>query len=340
MWFPSPSNWGIRHLLNFFFTLRSRVWSIESLIEQYNIDIVYSNGLPCIDGAIAAKKTGRPHIWHLRETIRNNHDLRRYLPARLVEEIIAWLSDIVIVNSSFLADHLMAQRLRRKTRVIYNGININSIATVPANIRQLVREELGISQNTHIVLAVGTIARTKGYDTLVRAAHRVLSLAPDTVFLVAGAELADYTPRIVELITRLGLDDSIRLLGPRSDIPSLMSAADMLVHSARHEAFGRVLVEAMAASKPVISTRCGGPEEIVLDGETGILVPSDDVAAMTDAIVRLLMDQGLALRMGTQGRLRAASEFSVEAYSENIARTIESVVGEKSNLAEKETVER
>ena len=328
-WLPSPPTWGARHLLDFFGALKPRVWAIAKLIERESIDLVYSNGLPCIDGAIAALRTGRPHLWHLHEAVRDNADLRRYLPIRVIEETVARLSDAVIVNSAFLAGHFTAPRLQSKIRIVHNGIDLDRIAAVPDDLGQQIRQELAIPQASRIVLAVGTVAPRKGYDTLARAARQVLTHVPDAVFLIAGAQLADHTPRLTELITRLGLNEAFRLLGPRADIPSLLAAADVFAHGARQETFGRVLVEAMAAGKPVVATRSGGPEEIVVDGETGFLAPIDGHAPMADALVRLLRNPELARRMGEQGRLRAASRFSVQVYARHLTEVIESVLREQ-----------
>lgn len=322
-WLPSPRLWGAAHLVDFVRTLKGRVWSIATLIEEHGIDVVYSNGLPCIDGAIAARQTGRPHVWHLHEAIRRNPDLRAYLPARAIEETVARLSDAVIVNSSFLGRELRSARLRDKTRVIHNGVDLSALASsAPADSAALVRQELNIPAGAPVVLAVGTVAPRKGYDTLARAAQQVLARAPATVFLVAGAELADYAPGLRALIASLGLQDAFRLLGPRSDVPRLLAAADVLVHSARQETFGRVLVEAMALGKPVVATRSGGPAEIVIDGETGFLVPVDQPDALAQGLLSLIKDPALCARFGEAGRRRAAEHFSVAHFAAEVERVI------------------
>lgn len=318
-WMPSPNNWGWSHLLSFGRTLKERVWSLTSLIEREGINLVYSNGLPCIDGAIAARLSKRPHIWHLHEAIRNNPDLRRYVPAWLVEELVARLSDAIIVNSSYLAGEFRRAGQRTPIKIIHNGVDVSAISRFSvAEAAASVRQELGLPTDTRIILAVGTVAPRKGYDNLARAAAQVLLQAPGTVFLVAGVEVLDHAPELRVLLDSLALGPAFRLLGPRQDVTRLLASADVFVHSARQETFGRVLIEAMAAGKPVVATRCGGPEEIVLDGKTGFLVPVDDPKSIADRLIELLGAPELCTRLGDAGRRRALEYFSVERYATGV----------------------
>jgi len=325
-WLPSPVNYGLRHLLQFGRTLKGRVWSIASLIERENIDLVYSNGLPCIDGALAARFTGRPHVWHLHEAVRGNTDLRRYIPARWVEALVARLSNVIIVNSSYLAREFQAAGRRTTICVVHNGVDLNEVAPeLFPGAASAVRHELGLQPDVRIVLAVGTVAPRKGYDTLMRAAAQVLAHLPETVFLVAGAQTLDHTEDLKLLAARLGLGEAFRFLGPRQDVPILLAAANVVVHSAQQETFGRVLVEAMASCKPVVATRCGGPEEIVVDGETGYLVPIGADERMADRILALLGDAPTAIAMGQAGHRRATECFSSARYADAVQSIILSV---------------
>lgn len=327
-WMPSPNDWGWSHLLGFGRTLKERVWSLASLIEREGIDLVYSSGLPCIDGALAARLSKRPHIWHLHEAVRNNPDLRRYVPAWLVEEFVARLSDVIIVNSSYLAGEFRRAGQRTPIKVIHNGVDVSAITRLPvAESAASVRQELGLPADARIVLAVGTVAPRKGYDNLVRAAAQVLPQVPGAAFLIAGAEVLDHAPELRALLDSLALGPAFRLLGPRQDVPRLLAAADVFVHSARQETFGRVLIEAMGAGKSVVSTRCGGPEEIVLEGETGYLVPVDEPLIMADRLVELLTSTELQRAMGEAGRQRAEDRFSVDKYAHHVMQTILDVAG-------------
>ena len=315
-WLPAPSQWGLRHLVDLLLTSRDRLWSILGLIEKLKIDVIYTNGLTCIDGALAARLSKRPHIWHMRESIRDNRDIRSYLPAALVEKLVDVLSDKVIVNSRYLAGIFAKAAAKGKVSVVHNGIDIDKYAA-PGNSSRL-RGLLACAPGTCVVASIGTITPRKGYEILVDAAERVLEQTNNVAFLIIGNELPGYSNTIRQMIRQKGLERYIHMLGPQNDIAELLPEIDLLVHPAHQETFGRVIVEAMAASKPVVATRSGGPEEIVEDGQTGFLVPVGDSRAMGRAIARLIGDRALARTLGLQGRRRAEALFSAPAYAQKI----------------------
>ncbi len=328
-WMPPPCDWGLQHLGAFMRGLKSRVWTLAHLIDREGIDVVYTNGLPCIDGALAARHTGRPHVWHLHEAIRGNPDLKRYLPMLMVEQLVGRLSEAVIVNSNFLAAEFAGISRLVPLRVVHNGVNLAgySAAASGMDAAREVRQELGIHADAPIVLAVGTVAPRKGYSTLIQAASIVLRHHPDVIFLIAGAELKEHHADLCDQIDQLGVSGRCRFLGPRQDIPRLLRAADIVVHSARQETFGRVIVEAMAASKPVVATCSGGPQEIMVHGETGFLVPVDSVRLMADRLSELLASDELRMLQGKAGNLRAMTHFSVMRYADEVSKVIHHAAG-------------
>jgi glycosyltransferase involved in cell wall biosynthesis len=131
------------------------------------------------------------------------------------------------------------------------------------------------------------------------------------VFLiVGGGERRDH---LLDQVRRLGLDSAVRLLGPRVDVEQLLAASDLFVcPSVWDEALGFVNLEAMAAGLPVVATRMGGIPEAVRDGETGLLVPPRDAAALAAAVKSLLDDPGRREAMGRAGRRWVEQAFSIE----------------------------
>ena len=133
---------------------------------------------------------------------------------------------------------------------------------------------------------------------------------PDAVLLILGE--GPERERLEQLGRELGLGGSLLLPGRAGDVATWLRRAELLVHPARWEGFGLVLLEAMLAALPVVATRVSAIPEIVADGESGLLVPPDDPAALAAALERVLADSGLAQRLGEGGLARARSEFSVE----------------------------
>jgi glycosyltransferase involved in cell wall biosynthesis len=293
------------------------------LIEKYDIQIVYSNTIACLEGALAAHVTRRPHLWHLREQIDGNQDLRSILPSALVNRLVARFSDRVIVNSQALG-RAFGER-RRRAVVVYNGFDLEKVESTGALRSQLIESEQ-LPEDAVLVAIVGSITPRKGHLVLARAASRVVRSCTKTYFIVVGRGADDYVARVKREIAALELTSRFRFLGWRSDIEALMGAFDLLVVASEQEAFGRTIVEAMGAEVPVVATRSGGPEEIVANQETGLLVPINDVNAMADAICELASDEQLREAFGRAGRARAESLFGIGPY---VAR-LQSVIVESA----------
>src|SRR4029077_5123381 len=136
-----------------------------------------------------------------------------------------------------------------------------------------------------------------------------------------------YLDRLRHLAHELDIAGCVTFLGNCSDIPSVLSALDVLVHCpTAPEPFGRVLAEAMAAGRPVVAARCGGIPEVVIDGVTGFLVPPVDVGAFTVAVVRLLEDPELCRRLGDAGRRRAEARFGIGAHAASVLEVYRAVL--------------
>jgi glycosyltransferase involved in cell wall biosynthesis len=133
---------------------------------------------------------------------------------------------------------------------------------------------------------------------------------------------AEYAERLKERVAAPDLAGSVVLAGARRDVAACMDAMDVVVHASDREPFGRVLLEAMAATRPVIAPREGGPLEIVADGHTGVLVPPRDADALAAAIVSLLEDPARRAEMARAARAHVAARFDIRQH----ARAVEAVL--------------
>lgn len=127
------------------------------------------------------------------------------------------------------------------------------------------------------------------------------------------------------MIDQANLAGRCHLLGQRNDVADLLAAATVHVSTSIQETFGRTLIEAMASGKPVVATRCGGPEEVVMDGETGFIVEPQNPQAVADAVIQLLNHPDMAWRFGQAGRARVEKYFTVQAYAGRIGEIITEV---------------
>jgi glycosyltransferase involved in cell wall biosynthesis len=177
---------------------------------------------------------------------------------------------------------------------------------------------------------VGRIAEWKGQHIFLRAASIVLEKHRDVVFQVVGAPLfgeEEYEQSLFKLSQELGIDNSVEFLGFREDVPQIVGSCDILVHaSIIGEPFGQVVVEGMALGKPVVATNGGALPEIVVQGETGLLVGMGNVEEMADAIEQLLANRPKAYEMGQRGRKRVLDHFTTDRSAARIHQVYEQIL--------------
>ena len=164
-----------------------------------------------------------------------------------------------------------------------------------------------------LVLSAGRLEEQKGFQFLLEAVARV----PGVGLVIAGE--GPSRGRLERLIAELGLEQRVALIGWRDDLVDVLACADAFVLASLWEGLPLTVIEAMAASKPVVATRVGGTAEAIVDGETGILVEPGDSEALARALQAVTDDDALAHRLGAQGRRRARRRFSLELMASRVA---------------------
>jgi glycosyltransferase involved in cell wall biosynthesis len=162
------------------------------------------------------------------------------------------------------------------------------------------------------LVTVGRLAAPKDAVTLVRALSALRGRSFEAVFVGDGPD----RPAVEEEVRRLGLESVVELLGERDDVPELLATADVFVLSSHSEGLPLSILEAMATGLPVVASNVGGVSEVVVEGDTGLLVPPGDAQSLAAAIERLLEDPVLRRRLGEAGRIRAAEHFDLAAVHE------------------------
>ena len=236
---------------------------------------------------------------------------------RFVEALLDRFTDHYVAVSRDLRDEGVRAGIFRpdKVTVIPNGLQLDHVPSVFDAAAK--RQALGIPEGRPIIGTVTRLEPQKANDVFLRAAARVVSRVPNLVILIAGD--GPQRAELEALAARLGLTERVRFLGWRSDAAELLGALDIFCMSSRWEGCPIVLLEAMAMYRPVVATDIGGVREIVVNGETGLLVAPDDPEALANAIVRLLAEDAERARMGKAGRQRVEQHFGVgdmlEAYA-------------------------
>lgn len=235
---------------------------------------------------------------------------------RMLARLDAWAARftdrIICCTTREVAEYLAAGIGRAEQYVVIpNGLDTEAYALRAAPPERTLAT-LALPAGSRPLLCAGRLVPVKGLTTLLRAWPSVLKDEPRAILLLAG-EGPDEQPLRAQAAA-LGLAGSVRFLGFREDIPSLLACAEALLLPSLNEGFGMALLEAMAMGKPVVASAVGGVPELVLDGRTGLLVPPADPGALATAIRRLVEDPRAARQMGEAGRERARMSFSREAF--------------------------
>jgi glycosyltransferase involved in cell wall biosynthesis len=194
-----------------------------------------------------------------------------------------------------------------RVKVVYNGIPENRLDGVAS--QSEARRMLGVLPENQVICCVAHLSLKKGQMHLINAVAMLKDRFPKLVCLLAGE--GDQQSELEQQAVKLGIADRVRLLGFRSDVMSVMNAADVVVlPSVAKEGLGLVLVEAALLEKPTIGSNAPGIDEAIQDGVTGLLVPPGDAKALADALARLLEDPDLCRKLGTAGRERSLDLFS------------------------------
>ena len=229
----------------------------------------------------------------------------------IVHYVISARQDLIIAISDHIARFTVARGVRHPDRVrrVYHGIEPPLTRALERE-GQLIRADLGIPGDAFVVGNVGRLAPQKGQRHLVAAMPVLLERVPRAHAVIAGGgDLEDY---LRDLAVELGVAERVHVLGPRRDVPALMHAMDVFAMPSIWEGFGLVLLEAMAAGRPIVASRVATIPEVVAEGESGLLVPAGDPFALADALARLADDPALARDMGEAGRERLRRNFSLE----------------------------
>lgn len=305
---------NLRGLVYLTGTFLRSVRLLRRIIQAHRVDIVQTNTSTVLSGAVAARLAGIPHIWHV-------HELFRRWEGWVLMRLISALSSCVVAPSAAVAQNMVKAYppVRRKLKIIPNGVDPQVYSSVPAEAVDRLRAEWQLPANAPVAGMVGRIGMWKGETQFVEAAEQVSRQVADARFIIVGGVFDEGTHHLAalqKLISDKGLESRVLVVGLRDDVPVIMNLLDVLVHlPTRPEPFGLVAIEAMAASRPVVAVALGGLTEIVVHGETGFLTPPADVTAAARYIVELLEQPELRRRLGANGRRRVESEFSAAVYA-------------------------
>jgi len=228
---------------------------------------------------------------------------------RLVNPLLGRLPASVFTVSDELRRYMVAEGFPRdRVGVIHNGIDVGLVPT--AIDRTAARKVLALSDDAFVVGSAGRLDPVKDTGRLVDAFARLIESHPQMRLVIIGD--GPDAPRLRRQIAMLGLTEFVSLTGYRSDVRRLMAAFDVYASSSTYEGMSLTLLEAMAAALPIVATRVGGTPEIVVEGETGLLVRARSADALAAAIDDLYLHENRRADMGHAGRHRLEGHLSLD----------------------------
>ncbi len=294
---------------------RSRAFfSLYSYLKHERPDIVHCYMFkPSIYGGIAAKLAKCPTLITSRRCLGYLKDRKPHY--QYVENAINVFTDSVLVNSEALKqDVLRRERISHdKVHVIYNGVDTGKYVPVEKGSHVLHKKRAsGIPETAPVIGMIANLFEYKGYREFISAASKIHQHVPEAYFLCVGEDRGKIQGQLEQLSDNFGIRKHIIFSGLVKNVSEILPLFDIQVSASHQEGFSNVILEGMAAGKPVVATLVGGNPEAVLHKETGLLVPPRDPAALAHAIIELLGNPEFASTLGSNGRRRVEVHFSIE----------------------------
>lgn len=308
------------------FTAFRAAFDLGRFIKAERIDIVqtFFESADLWGGLVTKIMSSAKLIWSRRDM-----GILRTRKHRIAYRLMAATPDAVFAVSEQVRRYCVeVDRIDpRRVQTIYNGLSLSdwsSVAPRPPKI-----------DGNMLVTTVGNIRRVKGHDVFIKAAGLLIAQFPNTTFSIAGDVLdTEYFAELQSLVKDLDLGGHFHFVGGVTDMRRHLSEADIFVLPSRSEGFSNAVIEAMAASLPVVATDAGGNAEAVEDGVTGFVVPAEDACALAAALRLLLSDVSRAEAMGKAGKVMVAERFTVEAMMSQITAVYRRLLNSRARRGE------
>jgi len=306
-------------------SLLKGLWNLWSLLRGEKFDVIETF-------THDSNMFALPIAWLARVPVRiaSHHGIIEGFP-RWSEKIHAWMVNKNIANRIVTVSEMTRQIAIKegiqaeRIVVIQNGISPVPIEGVN---RLDVRKEAGIDGGDIFLLSVGRLVYQKAHEYLVAAMPVVLKEFPNVKVGICGDGVLH--AKLDAQIRSLGLSDSVKLLGKFDSVARFLASADIFVLPSRWEGLPVALLEAMSAGLPVIATKVEGVDEVIVNGEQGLLVPVENVDALVRAILQLLRDPDIRVRMGFASKQRIAELFSIDRMGEKYLALMCELMGTKA----------
>jgi glycosyltransferase involved in cell wall biosynthesis len=295
------------------------LWELADRVESVRPRLVHGNSLSMgrLTGRLASS-IGVPCTAHLRDIIKLN---------RAAVNDLNGNHRLFAVSEATRDFHVNGGLDAARTRVVYNGVDLQTFRPAAGDAERVaLRRELRLPTDATLAATIGQIGLRKGLDVLAAAVTSLASGVPNLHLLLIGerysgkAESVEFEMRLRQDLARDGLERRVHWLRYRDDVPTILRGVDLLIHPARQEPFGRVLLEAAASGLAIVATRVGGTAEMLTDGRSALFVPSDDPPRLAFAIERAVNDASLRQALGRAAREAMERRFDITQRALDLGR--------------------
>jgi glycosyltransferase involved in cell wall biosynthesis len=299
---------------------------LAAQFTRERVDVVHTHNPPALIYGAPAAKLARAVVVHTK----HGENLEVHARRVVLRRLMARFADAFVAVSPMTEAAARSSRdvHARKLRTIPNGIDVARFGP-DEGARRAVRRELGIPDGAWVIGTVGRLASEKNHVLLVRALAGALDDRTRLVIVGDGAEAG----AIARAADEAGATPWLHLTGARADVPRLLRAFDVFALPSTSEGLPLVILEAMATGLPVVASAVGGLPDVIADGDTGLLIPTGDAAALRGRLLGLASDRERARRLGARAREAALSAHSLERMSADYLRLYEELLSRDGKLA-------
>ena len=310
--------WRPDRLLRYLSSFVQVIRDARTVVTEEAPDAIHANSIRAgIVMAAATVGLRVPVIWH-------GHDILPRHPLSTIVRLFALLSarNCILAVSQAVVTGFRGVMLRPfaqrvPIRVVHNAVDLERFKP-NSEARVATRAALGLTDAQSVIGMVGQLTLRKGQLELIESFARVARETPDAVLLIVGEPLfnrdEEYAEELRRTAASLDIDDRVRFLGARSDVPQLMQAMDVLVVNSHEEPFALTVLEGLASGIAVVATAVGGTPEMITNAENGCLVPARDNKALAESLITLLHEAELRARLGHNARKVAEARFSTNRF--------------------------
>lgn len=303
--------------LQFFSSLIFSTIKLYRLINKNNIQIIYANTFKAaLYGLIIKVFTQKKLIWSARDNMMLN----------FLKKLLIRYCDVTVSISRHIFNQFPANS--NQNYLIYGGLDTNYWKPQKSINNEFLKHN-AIQANSIVIACVAQLTRWKNQPDFIKTAMLLSEKKENIHFLIIGDDLSGrerkYKNELVKLVNDLDLQNKVYFLSSGKDIKDIMNNIDILVHPAIDEPFGRVIIEAMSMGKPAVAYNCGGPAEIIKNGETGYLVEPNNYHQLAVKTLELIENGELRITMGKAGRQRVIEKFNIKRYVSEMEEVFDSL---------------